>query len=419
MRRILPVAAISAAALFAEHAAAQQGYECLNRCFSFAPPGAEVERLDTGIELRSNSLTITGDIRYRARIADSPDDAPYPGSDQNTTRTRVQLDYSVNDWASAFVEFNFSEVWAGAEPYSDAQPFQNGADGIDSRENFNGVAQAYMQLDDALGLEESIRIGRSEYFLGNGLVLGSCDYLQYPATFTGVWLSRSFGDFDAEVFAFDNYGPLQAQITGGGERYAGASGRWNVEEGGALENLDAYYLAGTGDGDNERNADDSWVGVEGAGWLPANLRWEAQFAHRTVDGGDDVSGYRAMLEHTFDEPVGGFVHGVSFTHTGAEGALHINPADFNAAGLLHQYGGPWRSDLTTNQLAFNFTPGSDIDCTLVLLTLDRGDGIPQQGEFEVDLLASKEVRQGFHVGLGYAIDDEERQVGFGQATLYF
>jgi len=354
-----------------------------------------------------------------ARIADSPDDAPYNGSDQNTTRARIQLDYNVNEWASAFVEFNFSEVWAGSEPYSDAQPFQNDPDGLASRENFNGVSQAYMQLDNAFGFEERIRIGRSYYFLGNGLVLGSCDYLQYPGSFTGIWISRSFGQFDVELFAFDNYGPLQNQIAGGGERYAGATTRWNIEEGGAFETLDAYYLAGTGDGDNEQRADDDWVGVEAAGWLPADIRWEAQFANRSVDGGDDVSGYRAMIEHSYDEPIFGFIHGVSFTHTGAEGPLHINPADFNAAGLLHQYGGPWRSDLTTNQLALKFSPGADINCTLAFLTLDRGDGIPQQGEFEVDLLASKEVRQGFHVGLGYAIDDEERQVGFGQATLYF
>jgi|GEM_PF-3943475 len=66
MRRVLPAAAITAAALFAEHAAAQQCYECLNRCFSFAPPGAEVDRMETSLNLRSNSLTVTGDIRWRA-----------------------------------------------------------------------------------------------------------------------------------------------------------------------------------------------------------------------------------------------------------------------------------------------------------------------------------------------------------------
>lgn len=390
-----------------------------NRCFSFAPPGEEIEEIDTGLNLRSERLSITGDIRFRTRVADSPDDAPYQRADQNTTRTRIQLEYEVNEYATAFVEYNFSEVWAGAEGYSDAQPFQNGTDGIVSRENFNGVAQAYMQLDDAFGFGERLRVGRSNYFLANGLILGSCDFLQYPGAFTGAWLSRSFGDFDAEVFAFDNYGPLQSQLPGGGERYAGATLRWNVEEQGLLETVNAYYLAGTGDGDVARNADDNWVGLEALGYLPGQVKWEAQGAHRTVSGGDDVSAYRLILERRFDKPIGGWLNAITATRTGSEGALHINPADFNAAGLLHQYGGPWRSHIDTNQLAAQFTPGADITCTATVLTLDRDGGATQLGDTEFNLLAGKMVRDGLHTGLGVAMDNDERKVGYFQLTLYF
>jgi len=419
MHRVPPLAALTAAALAAlEPAAAQQCYSPQNRCFSFAPPGEALEEIDNGLNLRSEKLEISGDIRFRSRFADSPDDAPYQRADQHTSRARVQFDYEVNEYASAFVEFNFSEVWAGAEGYSDAQPFQNGANGIVSRENFNGVAQAYMQLDDAFGLDEKIRIGRSNYFLANGLILGSCDFLQYPGAFTGIWASRSFGDFDAELFAFDNYGPLQSQLPGGGERFAGGTVRWNGKQKGALQSVDTYYMAGTGDGDFTNNADDSWVGVEAVGWIPGEIKWEAQFAHRTRAGNEDISAYRAILEHLFLEPVGGWLRGVSFTHTGSEGPLHINPADFNAAGLLHQYAGPWRSDIDTNQLAFQFTPGAEIDCTATILTLDRNTGT-QLGDTEFNLLAGKMVRQGLHTGLGYAIDNDERQVAYLQVTLYF
>lgn len=421
MNRVLPSAAFSAAvfAALANTAAAQQCYANQSRCFSFAPPGDEIGTIDTGLNLRSENLKFTGDIRFRQRLADSPSDAPYSGSDQGTTRTRLQLEYTANEWASAFVEFNFSEVWAGAEPYSDAQPFQNDADGIASRENFNGIAQAYMQLDDAFGLGESIRIGRSYYTLGNGLVLGSCDFLQYPGTFTGIWISRAFGPVETEIFAFDNYGPLQAQITGGGEKFAGGTVRWNVEDDGLLEDVDAYFMSGTGDGDNNANANDSWAGLEFAGNLPLELDWELQLARRDRDVTEDLSAYRAVLGHTFEKPIGGFLRGLSLTRTDSEGALHINPADFNAAGLLHQYAGPWRSNLETYQLAAQFTPGADIDATATILTLDRDEGATQLGDTEFNLVAGKMIRPGLHTGLGYGLDNDGRQVGFLQVTLYF
>ena len=436
MNRVLNVAATTAAALaLAGTVAAQQCYSTQNRCFSFAPMAQDVERLDAGLSLRSEKLSISGDTRLRARFADTPNDAPYNANDQQSTRTRVQLDYEVNEFASAFVEFNFSEVWAGSEGYSDAQAYQNGNNGILSRENFNGIAQAYMQLDDAFGLGERIRIGRSNYFLANGMILGSCDFLQYPGAFTGVWVARSFGDFDFEVFAFDNYGPLQSQLYGGGERYAGGTARWNTCEGGVLETLNGYYLTGTSDGDvtnvapgspgynagldPSRNSEDSWVGVEAVGNITDELKWSGEFAHRTVDMGEDVSAYRARLEYTFAEPVGGFLRSVAITRTDSEGALHINPADFNSAGLLHQYGGAWRSDLDTNQISAQFSPGAEIDCTATVLTLDRDGAATQLGETEFDLLVGKMIRPGIHCGAGYAIDDDERQVGYFQMTVYF
>ncbi len=429
MKRLLNGAAATAAALsLSAYTTAQQCYSPQNRCFSFASPGEEVERLDTGLTLRSDQLRITGDTRLRSRFAETPTDAPYNANDNHSTRTRVQLDYTVNDWARAFVEFNYSEVWAGAEGYSDAAPFQNGAIGILSRQNFNGIAQAYMQLDDAFGLGESIRIGRSNYFLANGMILGSCDFLQYPGAFTGIWVSRGFGDagfedetplIEAEVFAFDNYGPLQSQLTGGGERYAGATARWNASENGPIETLNVYYMTGTNDADVRRNSEDWWAGIEGVGHITKNLRWEAQFANRGVDMGADVSAYRASLIYEFDEPAGGFLRNVSFTRTDSEGALHINPADFNSAGLLHQYGGIWRSDLDTNQLSAQFTPGGDYDCTATVLTLDRDGGATQLGETEFDFLVGKMFREGLHVGAGYAVDDDARQVGYAQITLYF
>ncbi|QDV04583.1 hypothetical protein Poly30_00740 [Planctomycetes bacterium Poly30] len=412
-------AAIAATSALASVATAQQCYSPQNQCFSFAPPAEEMERIETGLELRSNALTLTGDIRFRARAANAPDSAPYNGNDQQTMRTRIQMDYQVNDYIQAFVEFNFSEVWAGAEGYSDAQPDLS-QDGFASRTNFNGIGQAYMQLDNAFELGEKLRIGRSNYFLANGLVLGSCDFLQYPGAFTGAWLSRSFDEVDVELFAFDNYGPLQSQLPGGGERYAGGTARWNASEDSYLRTLNAYYMAGLREGDVTRNGDDSWVGVEADGNIEGLFEWIGQFGHRTVgNGGKDVSAYRIILEKNFDAENGEFLRRVAVTRTESEGALHINPADFNTAGLLHQYGGIWRSNLATNQLSVAFTPGWDLDMTASVMTLDRRGSATQLGDFETDLLIGKEFRSGLHAGFGFGIDNDDRKVGYLQLTTYF
>ncbi len=403
-------------------AAAQQCYSPQNQCFSFAPPGEEVERIDPGIVLRSESLEITGDIRMRARFADSPDNAPYNGNDQQTTRTRVQLDYTVNDNINAFVEFNFSEVWAGSEGYSDAQPDPT-LGGIASRENFNAIGQAYMQLEDAFDLGTSIRIGRSNYFLANGAVLGSCDFLQYPGAFTGAWIAKGFdvgeeSRLDLEIFGFDNYGPLQSQLPGGGERYAGGTARWTVSEEGLVRKVNAYHMLGTSDGDVTRNADDNWTGLELDGAIADELDWFVQIAHRKVGGGEDVSAGRARLEYNPDGD-GRTLRQLAYTFTDSEGALQINPADFNTAGLLHQYGGIWRSDLQTNQLSAAMDIGGGYSATLTALTLDRRGSATQLGDFEVDGLLGEEFDSGLHLGLGYGRDNDDRQVGYLQVTAYF
>ncbi|MCA8957126.1 MAG: hypothetical protein KDC87_13705 [Planctomycetes bacterium] len=379
-----------------------------------------MKRIDTGLNLRSNKLAISGDFRLRARVASTTSGHPYSTSHQETTRARVRLDYDVNEYAHAVVEFNFSEVWAGAEPYSDAFPTA-GANGIASRQSFNGLAQAYVQTEDLLGFEEKLRIGRSTYFLANGLILGSCDFLQYPATFTGAWLSRKFAGHDVEVFMLDNYGPLQSQLAGGGERYFGATGRLNFCESGPVQTLNAYYLAGTNSGDFKGRGEDWWYGLEGTGTIPGGVEWAAQFGHREVSGGKDVSAYRFSFTKKLDVPV---LRSVAFTRTDSEGALHINPADFNAAGLLHQYAGPWRSDLDTNQLAIALMPGGGVDLKFTVLTLDHrgpnGAGINRQlGELEFDLLAAKELRPGVHLSLGYGIDNDQRQVGYLQMSVFF
>lgn len=400
-RALSSAAAVAAAIQLVASANAQNCYENHAQCFSFAPAPSAVGRLEPGLNLRSESLSITGDFRLRVRVAETIAASPYNANDQQAGRARVKLNYQVNKNAKAIVEFNFSETWAGSEAYSDALV------GV----NKNGVSQAYVEVDEMFDVGDKWRVGRSEYILGNGLILGSCDYLQFPATFTGAWVSRKFWGHDIEGFVLDDYGPLQSPVPG--TRYAGATGKLNLSENGPVESLGGFYMAGTRDGDG--GTEDSWFGFEGKGTLPLELDWNGEWAQRNRMGADDVMAYRIRLERKFDC----FVDSLSFTRTDSEGALHVNPADFNSAGLLHQYAGAWRSDLDTNQFGIGLRPGCDIDVDVTFLTLDRDGTAAQLGHSELDIVAGKLLKSGVHLGAGYGIDNDERQVGFMQMSLFF
>jgi hypothetical protein len=440
MKNVLTLAAgVAAAASLASHAAAQNCYDPYMQCWSFAPRGSEIERLDTGVSLRSKQLSITGDLRLRVRGGTAPNDAPYPGngeSDQQATRARVQMNFQATEKVRAKVEFLFAETWAGSESYSDA--LGNTADA--PNEQYNKMSMAYVASEDLLGLGEEIRVGRSDYFLSNGLILGSCDFLQFPSTFTGAWLGRKFGPVDTEIFVFDDYGPLQ-NADRDGTRFAGGTAKWSVCDDGVVTQVGVYGLAGTQDGDTAVSAtyrdysNDHWLGMDAKGNLPLDLKWSGEAAKRddksdpqlagAAAGGFDPSAYRAKVARKFSD----FFHEVSITRTDSEGALQINPGDFNSAGLLHQYAGAWRSDLDTWQLGAMLKPGWGLDVTLTVLGLDHdgpestasgGVNINRQlGHTEFDAIVAKTLDKGVHVSLGYGIDNQDRQVGFAQLTVYF
>lgn len=440
-------------------ATSQQCYRVGNQCFAFAPPPGEIpddKRMETGLELRSNRLRLTGDVRLRLRAAETERKHPYNANDQQATRARAQLDFEVNDKVRAFLEFNYSETWAGSASYSDA------LGGAANNPNFDGVSQAFFEAEDMFGFGEKWRIGRSQFILGNGLILGSCDFLQRPGVFTGGWLSRNFWGHDLEVFVLDDYGPLQS--TNAGTRYFGASAKIVLSgkddaassaepptndsraqnglsgaqpsavplpgpgsstetsdgprshDGFEIDSIRPYFFKGTHDGYVQNK--DTWLGVNTNGYLPWSIEWMAEFAHRLRFGAKDVSAYRLQLAKNLDLFDGVFSR-ASLIYTDSQGPLHINPADFNTAGLLHQYGGAWRSDLSTTQLGLVFTPGAGFNIDTKFMLLDRRGASPQQGDFEADVLVNKMLESGVHVAVGYGVDNDVRQVAYLQMTLYF
>jgi len=398
-----------AACALTNAATAQCGYQTFSpQCFSFAPPPTEAGNISDSLVLRSNKLTITGDIRVRSRTAPRVASAPYADGDQIASRARVNLDYEVDEHTNAFVQFNFSETWAGSDGYSDAQP----------GENFNGVAQAYVLADDVLGAGETLRIGRSYFTVGNSLIYGSCDFLQYPASGTGVWLSKHFGEHALELFGFDNNGTLLAAANGG--RFLGATGRIDLGNE-TCRALEPWALFGTGEGDV--NVKDNWYGLTATGAVGGDengnaawFDWIAEWAQRDVDVTDETrDAHRVIVSKDVSDMTGGVIERVRLTRTSSEGAMHINPGDFNTAGLLHQYGGAWRSEIETNQLGVRIKPTDNTDLDLAYINFHR----PGDGNNELDAMFGAQIRNGLHAWIGYGRDEDDREVLFGQLTLFF
>jgi len=228
---------------------------------------------------------------------------------------------------------------------------------------------------------------------------------------------RSQNSARIEICTLDDYGPLQA--THPGTRYVGGTGSINFGEScdGILKAIKPYVLIGTGDGDLDN--DDTWVGIDALGTAPADIQWNAEWANRFVDAGKDRMAWRVSAVKQvalFD----GVLDSISLQHSDANGKMDVgNPADFNSAGLLHQYGGAWRSDMQTNQLGIKFMPGLDIDLNVNLLTLDRRGTSSQLGDYEGDVIIGRKFASGIYASAGYGIDNDIRQVGFVQITLNF
>lgn len=422
-----------AASILSTAAAAQCGFQSgTPQCFSFAPPPPLAGNIGDDLTLVSDRLSISGDLRFRTRNAWAPSSGNYTPSsanpaagvgDQISSRLRINLDFKVNEKVSTFAQFNFSEVWPGGDPYSDADP--NGV-----TNNFDGIAQAYLSTKDLLGLDETFRMGRSYFALASGLVYGSCDFLQFPAAGTGVWLSREFGPHKIEVFGFDNNGTVTTNGAGNliadGQRFVGATSRIDLGNE-YVAAVEPYVLFGTGDGDkfdptagNPDFTNDSWYGIAAMGKIDC-FTWNSEVAQRHDDvpnGPDDkYVGHRTNVLADTADLTGDVLHRVRYTRTDAEGRMHINPGDFNSAGLLHQYGGAWRSDLTTDQVGLTFKPSDTVTVDLAYLHLDSL--LPTGGEHEVDVMVAAKLLDGAHAWVGYGRDEDDREVLFAQLTVFF
>jgi hypothetical protein len=178
-------------------------------------------------------------------------------------------------------------------------------------------------------------------------------------------------------------------------------------------------LLGTGDG--TVGNDDEWYGLTVRGAVGKSeadtlFDWNLEYAARDVDGpAESRKAYRAIVSKDLADATGGFLQRASLTRTDADGAMHINPGDFNTAGLLHQFGGAWRSELITNQVNLKLKPVEKLDVEVTYVNFERDAG----DNNEVDIMVGRPLGEGVHAWVGYGRDEDDREVGFAQLTLFF
>jgi hypothetical protein len=144
--------------------------------------------------------------------------------------------------------------------------------------------------------------------------------------------------------------------------------------------------------------------------------WNLEFAQRDVDATDKTrDAYRLVFSKDTSEMFNGTLSKVSLTRTDSDGAMHVNPGDFNTAGLLHQYGGAWRSELISHQLAVTIEPNEKLDVHLTYLNFDAAGNKNN----ELDLMAGYPLADGVHGWVGYGRDEDDREVLFAQLTMFF
>jgi len=275
--RLLSMVAAVAIAVCAQ-ANAQEG-ESLERALADLNNGVIAPSAQNGAvsALGSSSLGISGDARIRNTWLNPVNKS----SDQKNVDARLRLgfEFDVNPDAGAYVLFNAHENW-GAVPGLGRNVATREAPNL----NTGSVEQAYFTGRNVIFEGEEWRFGRSAYNFGSGRILGTDDWNQLPASYSGVWYSNSF-----EGVAFESF--MITDIFNAG----GFNGNWTRKIGGAIPgdrdlyglmvdwgfdgidflgdvDLNPYILRLSSQG--APNGTQTWYGFEAGGGLTEVVDWD-------------------------------------------------------------------------------------------------------------------------------------------------
>jgi hypothetical protein len=332
-----------------------------------------------------SKLHVTGDARIRNRFA--ADGIGESGA--ISPRFRINLGYEVNETTTAYIQWTGAETWSGsiAEGTVDAN-FGNGGDQ-------NAITQAYFSTEDLLGMGATWTMGRRYYGIGSGMVIGSDEFLQSPNTFSGAWVNADIGGQSVEIFGIN--------VDSTAARFIGLSTEFSL---GDTNTISPWYLEGTGEGffDNA----DSWLGMEASGAY-SSFDWMLDWASKDSDLGD-VDALRAGISMDMGDYTNGMVESISYGMTDSDGAVSIEAADFNSAGIAGFYGGAFSSELETQQIGIEFGFCDCLDLGMNFIEFGNDDG--SIDDSEMDIMMGMDLSDNVRAFIGYGETDSDIKVGY-------
>lgn len=203
--RLLTLVAAATATLGAQAPAQQDEPESLERALADLNKGSTAPATSNVSSSGSLGLNISGDIRVRNTWVNPPNAVLPNGAARDykniDARVRVNMAFDVNEWASAFVQFNAAENWGTTGGLGNIATGEGtAANPFSTNLNTGVINQAYFTAYDLFGDGGEFKLGRSYYTLGSGRILATDDWSQTPSSYSGIWYYRGWDEVNLEAF---------------------------------------------------------------------------------------------------------------------------------------------------------------------------------------------------------------------------
>jgi len=355
------LAALAATSLSAQGVAQQQGEESLERALADLNEGL--------ITAQSASVDIVGDARLRNLYVSGGDSKTIDG------RYRVGFSFNVNEQVGGFMQILGFESWGSQ--------IVDGVVAEDPTRIDTRIDQAYFYANDLFGDGGTFTLGRKYYTLGSGRILGSDDWDQAPAIYTGLWYNHEAGGANIELFFMNSQHDDEAAASIGGTPPAyddmfGVTFDWVFETESSAGDIEfsPYLLSNR---DNGISLEDGfYLGTTVAGEL-MGFGWDFEFA--TQDEGGDAFALSTTIGIDALESIPGVNDGgLTIQITGSDDDFSPVANAAGAGGIRHAVAGIrdflgngiWTSDTDTVSAHLDFAPGETWNGKLSYWGIDTG-----------------------------------------------
>lgn len=396
--RLLNTAALAAVTL-ASQGIAQQQEDSLERALSDLNSGLSAQE-------DANNGPIWGGF-FRARNAWYDNGVETNNIDIDVVAT-INMLFNVNEDARIFAEINDSTTF-GDPTFG----FGGGGTYDDRANGAFDVPRFYVEVDSLAGLGGRSKIGRDEYTVGSGRIVGSDDWDNVPQTHAGMW-------YDNELV--EDFMSLHTSITndidtGNADESDGRlwvlAAPMSLDAGGGMTVV-PYYVRYDGVNGvpgvvNGTGGSGTWFGVDVSGEI-VGFDWEFEFADFSSGpmGGTAFAldvGYELGALESLPFVDSGEVD-FKFSSSDAEFQT-ITPSYHNAGGYSDRMGGQWTGGTDMFGLGIGLTPAEGWNGELAFYSVENENSGDEWTE--IDLGFSTELGGG--VGAFFGIASVSPDVG--------